>query len=44
MAAAMTRRTGGSRHYSEIVLKNIGENFVVPKDTSLVPVGGSKWD
>ena len=37
MAAAMTRRTGGSRHYSEIVLKNIGENFVAPANYS-VPI------
>ena len=37
MAATMTRHTGGSRHYSEIVLKNIGENFVVPANYS-VPI------
>ena len=33
MAAATARHTGGSRHYSETVLKNIGENFVAPANS-----------
>ena len=37
MAAATARHTGGSHHYSETVLKNIGENFVAPANYS-VPI------
>ena len=33
MAAATARHMGGSRHYSETVLKNIGENFVAPANS-----------